>query len=257
MEGIAQEYGTNTILLKKIIDHWRTKYDFKERENYLNQLPQFITNIQGLDIHYIHVKPKMHKNKNLKVIPLLMLHGWPGSLREFYDIIPILTNWDKKNSFVFEVIAPHIPGFGFSSGAIKPGLGPPQISEVLKNLMERLGFHQFYVQGGDFGAIILQMMSFLYPDTVLGFHSNMCTVSDIKSFAKMFLGYYYPSWIVKEGHYNRIYPLHKEIGKLIRETGYLHLQATKPDTIGKTLLNLFFLKILSPILKKRLNLIQV
>lgn len=232
LEGIAQEYGTNTKLLKQVVDFWRQKYDFKQREKFLNKYPQFVTNVQGLDIHYIHVKPQI-TDKSIKVLPLLILHGWPGSIREFYEIIPLLTQPQNGKKFVFEVIVPHLPGFGFSSAAVRPGLGPPQIAEVFKNFMQRLGFNKYYIQGGDFGAIILQYMAALFPDNVLGFHSNMCTNFGLKAMFKTFLGQIYPSWIVKPEHYNRVYPLTEQFQQRLRETGYLHLQATKPDTLGK------------------------
>lgn len=109
LEGIQQQYGMNTNLLKEIVRYWQNEYNWKEREKYLNKFPQFKINIQGLDIHYLHVKPK-DVPKTVKVLPLLLIHGWPGSVREFYEILPKLTEYDKKRNIVFEVIAPHIPG---------------------------------------------------------------------------------------------------------------------------------------------------
>lgn len=108
MEGVQQHYGMNTNLLTKIVEFWKTKYNWREREKFLNQYPQFKVNIQGLNIHYIHVKPKAIKG--VKVLPMLLLHGWPGSVREFYEIIPILTTPQKGNKFAFEVIVPSLPG---------------------------------------------------------------------------------------------------------------------------------------------------
>jgi len=230
LEGMQQQYGMNTNLLKDIIEFWKTKYDWKERQVYLNQFPQYKTNIQGLDIHYLHIKPKNPGNK--KVLPLLIVHGWPGSVREFYDVIPIFTNPNSSRDYVFEVIAPHIPGYGFSQAAAKPGLGANQVAVVMKNLMERLGFSQYYCQGGDFGAIILQALSVLYPEKVLGFHTNMAYVGTPLSYLKYFFGALYPSWVVRPEHKYRVYPLWNKFESRIAETGYLHLQATKPDTIG-------------------------
>lgn len=108
LEGVQQQYGMNTNLLTKIVKFWKTKYNWREREKFLNQYPQFKVNIQGLNIHYIHVKPKAIKG--VKVLPMLLLHGWPGSVREFYEIIPILTTPQKGNKFAFEVIVPSLPG---------------------------------------------------------------------------------------------------------------------------------------------------
>lgn len=110
LEGVDFQYGFNTDTLKKIINFWRNDYKWKERETYLNKYPQFKTQIQGLDIHYIHVKPKLTQDVK-KSVPLLMLHGWPGSVREFYEIIPLLTEKPLNGAdFVFEVIVPSLPG---------------------------------------------------------------------------------------------------------------------------------------------------
>ncbi|CAH0547782.1 unnamed protein product [Brassicogethes aeneus] len=228
LEGTHQQYGMNTNLLKEIIEFWRKDYKWKEREAYFNKFPQFKTNIQGLDIHYLHVKPK--KIEGVKVLPLIILHGWPGSVREFLEIIPILTT--PKNGIVFEVVAPHIPGYGFSQAAVRPGCGAAQIAVVMKNLMHRLGFSKFYAQGGDFGSIILQHLSVLHPESVLGFHSNMCVVNTKKSYLWTLLYSLYPQGIVKQEHVDRMYPLSEAARIRILETGYLHLQATKPDTLG-------------------------
>jgi juvenile hormone epoxide hydrolase len=103
-----------------------------------------IVYICSLNIHYIHVKPKT--TANTKVYPLILLHGWPGSVREFYDFIPMLTKPSKDN-IAFEVIAPSLPGYGWSEGAAKKGLGATTMAVVLRNLMIRAGFEKFYIQG--------------------------------------------------------------------------------------------------------------
>ncbi|KAG5881782.1 hypothetical protein JTB14_033142 [Gonioctena quinquepunctata] len=233
LEGIQQQYGMNTKLLKVVIDFWKSKYNWREREKFLNKFPQFMINIQGLDIHYIHLKPKVQIG--VRVLPLLLLHGWPGSLKEFYDILPKLTTPQKDRDFVFEVVAPHIPGYGFSMGAVKPGLGAAQIALVFKNMMHQLGFKKFHTQGGDLGSIILHHLSVLYPDSVLGFHSNMCIVFTPLFILKSYFSSFYPSfswWYIKPGHYDRVHPLKEYLMKGLRESGYLHIQASKPDTIG-------------------------
>ncbi|KAJ3635162.1 hypothetical protein MTP99_008091 [Tenebrio molitor] len=229
LQGIQQQYGMNTNLLKEIVDFWKTKYNWREREIFLNKFPQYLTSIQGLDIHFIHVKPKTTK---VKVLPLLLLHGWPGSVREFYETIPLLTTPQKDRNFVFEVIVASLPGYGFSQAAVRPGLGAAQMAVVFKNLMKRLGFEKYYVQGGDFGAIVLQHLAVLYPESLLGFHSNMCTVYTPLSYIKTLLGVIHPTWFTRADHVNRVYPLLESIGFRLQESGYLHLQATKPDTLG-------------------------
>ncbi|KAK9882412.1 hypothetical protein WA026_020934 [Henosepilachna vigintioctopunctata] len=151
LENVGQSYGVNSHLTMRIVDYWLNKYNWKEREKYLNQHTHYKTKIQGLNIHFLHVKQK--QENELKVIPLLLIHGWPSSIVEFYDIITHLTTPQKGYDFVFEVIAPSLPGYGFSDGASRPGLGVTQTSMILKNLMKRLNFERFLVAGGDWGAI--------------------------------------------------------------------------------------------------------
>lgn len=106
--GVKHHYGINTNLLQNIMDFWKTEYNWREREKYFNKYPHFLVNIQGLDIHFIRVKPET--TKDLKVLPLLVLHGWLGSVREMYELIPLLTTPRKKKDFVFEVIVVSLPG---------------------------------------------------------------------------------------------------------------------------------------------------
>lgn len=110
LEGVQQQYGFNTNNLKNIIDFWLNNYDWRKREILLNKFPQYTVKIQGLKIHYLHVKPNTTITENLKILPLLILHGWPSSVREFFDLIPILTSPIVGRDFVFEVIAPSLPG---------------------------------------------------------------------------------------------------------------------------------------------------
>ncbi|KAK5642977.1 hypothetical protein RI129_009144 [Pyrocoelia pectoralis] len=230
LEGIQQQYGMNTNLMKEIIEFWKTKYNWREREKFLNQYPQFQTKIQGLNIHFLHVKPTKANGK--QVVPLLMLHGWPGSVREFYEIIPLLTTPQEGQDFVFEVIVPSLPGYGFSEASSKPGLGPPQTAAIFKILMERLGFKKFYIQGGDWGAIIATYYATLYPETLLGLHSNMCGAQTPVTFIKTLIGSFCPSLVIEDKFRDKMYPLSKIYSALLLESGYMHLQSTKPDTVG-------------------------
>ncbi|KAF5269509.1 hypothetical protein FQA39_LY08698 [Lamprigera yunnana] len=230
LENAQQQYGFNTNLLKEITQYWKNEYNWREREKFLNQFPQYKTNIQGLDIHYIHVKPQV--STNVKVLPLLMLHGWPGSVREFYGIIPHLTKESKGHDFVFEVITPSLPGYGFSQGASKTGMGNHNVAMIMKNLMKRIGFEKFYVQGGDWGAIIATDMATFFPKNILGLHSNMCMATSLKSYLKLFLGSIYPPLVVEKKYEHKMYPLSKHFRMIMEESGYFHLQATKPDSLG-------------------------
>ncbi|XP_043590093.1 juvenile hormone epoxide hydrolase 1-like [Bombus pyrosoma] len=237
LEDVAWTYGISTKYLNTVLDYWSDKYNWTERQALLNKYPQFITTIQGLDIHFYHVKPtNLPKDKNLKVLPLLMLHGWPGSVVEFQKIIPILTKpWPNQN-FVFEVIAPSLPGYGFSEGAVRPGMATSQMAVVFKNLMHRLGFEKFYVQGGDWGSLISANMAALFPEKITGLHTNMCVVlMSASNFAWSIIGSYFPSLVGAKEHYSLYYPFSAAMSALIEESGYFHIQATKPDTIGTAL----------------------
>lgn len=108
LQNAKQHYGMNTNLLRTIVNHWKNEYDWRKQEKFLNKFSQFKVRIQGLEIHFLHVKPK--DTDGLKVYPLLLIHGWPGSVREFYELIPLLTRKQHSRSFVFEVVAPSLPG---------------------------------------------------------------------------------------------------------------------------------------------------
>ncbi|KAK4014505.1 hypothetical protein OUZ56_027029 [Daphnia magna] len=115
-------------------------------------------------IHFIHAKPSKELMKNKKVLPLLLLHGWPGSFIEFTKIIPLLTRETEGYDFVFELVVPSLPGYRFSDPARKPGLGPAEMGLIFDRLMKRLGYDKYYVQGGDWGSLIGSNMATLFPD---------------------------------------------------------------------------------------------
>nr|ABD85119.1 juvenile hormone epoxide hydrolase [Spodoptera exigua] len=230
LEGVGFEYGFNTAQIDSWINYWADKYNFSEREAFLNKFPHFKTNIQGLDIHFIRVKPEVPKN--VEVLPLLMIHGWPGSVREFYEAIPLLTRQTAGYNFVFELIIPSIPGYGFSDPAVRPGLGMPQVAVIFRNLMNRLGHKKYYVQGGDWGAGIVSTMSTLFPEDILGHHSNMLFTQHTCATVRTLVGAFLPSLIIEEHLASRIYPLSSFFAYVLEEFGYMHIQATKPDTVG-------------------------
>lgn len=235
LEGVAFQYGFNSNRLQQILQYWRTSYlsKWSEREKYLNQFPHFKTQIQGLDIHFIHVKPKVPAGT--KVLPLMLLHGWPGSVREFYDIIPKLTSKTDDKNFVFEVIVPSLPGYGWSQAASKQGLSPSMIAVIMKNLMARVGHQKFYVQGGDWGSLIANQMATFYQDNVLGVHMNMCFSHAPSAMIKTTIASFAPSLFIDEKYVSLYYPAIPKLKQLVIESGYMHLQATKPDTIGTAL----------------------
>ncbi|XP_049872238.1 juvenile hormone epoxide hydrolase-like [Pectinophora gossypiella] len=229
LQGIQSQYGINTIYLEKKLKYWMEEYDFKKRAELLNAYPHFKTKIQGLDIHFIRVKPHV---TDKKALPLLMMHGWPSSSKEFDKVIPLLTTPRKGYDFVFEVVAVDLPGFGFSEGTTKPGLNPAQMAIMMRNLMRRIGFSKFYIQAGDWGSQVGSHMATIFPDEILGFHTNMPTSSRPLTYVKILVGSWFP-FMFK--HAERIYPLRRSISVLVRESGYFHIQATKPDTIGVAL----------------------
>ncbi|XP_028164043.1 juvenile hormone epoxide hydrolase-like [Ostrinia furnacalis] len=222
-------YGVNSEAFAAFFADWVFRYKFIERERFLNKFDHFKTNIQGLDIHFMHVKPKVEKN--VKVLPLLLLHGWPGSVREFYNAFPLLTTVRPGCDFVFEVIAPSLPGFGFSDATTRQGLSATKIAVILRNLMKRLGHDQFYVQGGDFGHIIGSSMATLFPKEVIGFHTNLPYVKSSLSVLVWILGGLWPSLVEKE-FTDRLYPVNDKVEFFLEESGYFHMHSTKPDTLG-------------------------
>ncbi|XP_041971900.1 juvenile hormone epoxide hydrolase-like isoform X2 [Aricia agestis] len=233
LEGAGFRYGFNSEQLATWTSYWADEYNFSEREAFFNQFPQFQTNIQGLDIHFIRVKPEVPAG--VTVIPLLLMHGWPGSVREFYETIPLLTKQRPGYDFAFEVIVPSLPGYGFSDAAVRPGCGPAQTGVIFHNLMNRLGFKKYYIQGGDWGSVVASMMVVMYPEAILGHHSNFMVAQNGPAFLRMFIGAYFPSLIVEPHLASRLYPLSNLFCYIMEEFGYFHLQATKPDSVGTAL----------------------
>jgi pimeloyl-ACP methyl ester carboxylesterase len=163
--------GVQLATMQALARYWATKYDWRKVEARLNALPQFITEIDGLDIHFIHVRSK-HEN----ALPVIVSHGWPGSIIEQLKIIDLLTNptaHGASASDAFHVVIPSIPGYGFSGKPTTTGWGPDRIARAWVVLMKRLGYSQFVAQGGDWGAVIVDMMGLQAPPELLGIHTNM------------------------------------------------------------------------------------
>lgn len=159
------------------MQYWRTSYNWRKTEARLNSLPQFVTTIDGLDIHFIHVKSK-HEG----ALPLLITHGWPGSIFEVLDAVGPLTNptaFGGSAGDAFDVIIPSMPGYGFSGIPKETGWGPERIGKAWDVLMKRLGYKKYVTQGGDWGSVIGNTMGRQAPDGLLGIHLNMpATVPD-------------------------------------------------------------------------------
>jgi len=213
------EYGVNLAYLRELVDYWRTKYDWRKHEGYLNSLKHFRSDIAGLNVHFIH---EQGRGPNPK--PLLLIHGWPGSVYEFMEIIPMLTDpaahgGDARDSFT--VIAPSLPGYGFSGHAKARAMNIQAIADIFFKLMtETLGFKRFAVQGGDWGSAITARIGEVYASHLYGIHLNMIPVGpaegrnapELTPEEKVFLG---------------------DAEKFrSRETGYQWIQGTKPQTLA-------------------------
>jgi pimeloyl-ACP methyl ester carboxylesterase len=166
-----QSQGPQLATLQKLARYWETEYDWRKVESRLNALPNFITEIDGLDIHFIHVRSK-HKN----ALPLIVTHGWPGSIIEQLKIVDPLTNPTAHGAGAadaFDLVIPSMPGYGFSGRPTTTGWDPAHIARAWVELMKRLGYTKFVAQGGDWGAIVVDMMGTQGHPELLGIHSNM------------------------------------------------------------------------------------
>uniref|UniRef100_A0A8C5I410 Epoxide hydrolase n=1 Tax=Gouania willdenowi TaxID=441366 RepID=A0A8C5I410_GOUWI len=231
LEDSHFNFGFNSTYLKRVVSHWRNVYDWKKQVAALNQYPHFKTKIEGLDVHFIRVCPPSRENQ--KVVPLMLVHGWPGSFYEFYKIIPLLTQ--NHDGVAFEVICPSIPGYGYSEAPQKKGFDSVAAARIFLTLMERLGFSQFYLHGGDWGSAITTNMAQMKPDCVKGLHLTMFFPRrNFKMSLSLVIGRYLPFLVgFTREDVRRIYPyFQKNVWQMLEETGYMHIQATKPDTAG-------------------------
>lgn len=166
-----QSQGVKLQQIQSLVKYWGTDYDWRKTETKLNQLPQFVTNIDGLDIQFIHIKSK---NKN--ALPLIITHGWPGSFFELIKVIGPLTDpvaYGGKAEDAFDLVIPSMPGYGFSEKPTGTGWGPEKIGNAWDVLMKRLGYKNYVSQGGDWGSVIADAMARKAPQGLLGIHVNM------------------------------------------------------------------------------------
>ncbi|HWC22759.1 MAG TPA: epoxide hydrolase [Flexivirga sp.] len=204
---------------KALINHWEHEYDWRRFESELNRLPQFLTEIDGLDIHFIHVR-----FENPHAMPLILTHGWPGSIVEFLKLIGPLTDPVAFGGTVedsFDVVVPSLPGFGFSEKPTGSGWTVARIAAAWAELMTRLGYEKWAAHGGDWGSVVTTALGGMQPEGLLGIHLNS--------------QYAFPAQLPA-----RLSPEERDaVDTLDLYTGELggsnHLQATKPQTVGVAL----------------------
>jgi pimeloyl-ACP methyl ester carboxylesterase len=171
-ETVADEtQGVQLATIRELARYWATAYDWRRVERKLNSMPQFITQIDGLDVHFIHVRSK-HPN----ALPIIITHGWPGSVVEQLKIIEPLANptaYGGSASDAFHVVVPSVPGYGFSGKPPVAGWGAARIATAWVSLMKRLGYRQFVAQGGDIGSVISTAMALQAPPELLAIHTNL------------------------------------------------------------------------------------
>jgi len=173
-ETVADDtQGVQLATMQKLAAYWANEYDWRKCEAQLNALPNFITEIDGLDVHFIHVRSK-HPN----ALPVIVTHGWPGSVVEQLKIIGPLTDPTAHGGSAadaFDVVIPSIPGYGFSARPTEAGWNPPRIANAWVTLMKRLGYTRFVAQGGDWGALITEIMGAIAPPELIAIHTNMAS----------------------------------------------------------------------------------
>lgn len=221
-----QSQGAKLSRMKELINYWGTNYDWRKAEIKLNAYPQFMTRIDGVDIHFIHVKSK-HKN----AMPLILSHGWPGSVFEFTGIIEPLTNptgHSGKAEDAFDLIIPSLPGFGFSGKPTEEGWNIDRIAKAWIVLMDRLGYKRYVAQGGDWGAGIVNSMALLAPKELLGIHSNL--PATLPAEAAMALG----GSIAPAGFSEKEHAAFEQLNKAIKGGGFIYktTMETRPQGVS-------------------------
>jgi len=216
--GEPWAYGTNVDYMRQLVEYWHTGFDWRAQESRLNAFPQFKTALHDIDVHYLHVP-----GKGPKPCPLLLMHGCPGSVFEFMDLIPRLTDparFGGDPADAFTVVAPSLPGYGLSFRPGQKRFGIEEIAECLAELMTgTLGYPRFAAQGGDWGGIIASRMGYAHADKLIGIHINLLAVRrDTNMLAN-------PT--PEERQY-----LDELAHWLKEETGYQWIQGTRPQTLS-------------------------
>ncbi|WP_433975692.1 epoxide hydrolase family protein [Tunturiibacter lichenicola] len=215
LPGTTWEYGVDIKKVRELADYWQNGYDWRAQEAKINQFDQFTTEIDGQQIYFIH-----QRSPRTDAIPLMLIHGWPGSILEFEKLIAPLTHPKDINSPAFDVIIPSLPGFGYSGPTTTRGWGPQRMAKALVVLMDRLGYTKYGIQGGDWGSAIAQDMAYQAPTHVIGLHLNLIYVPppNQEAVAKM-----------SDAERKRYSYFDRE------ESSFFFLQASEPQTLAYAL----------------------
>ena len=224
LEGAGWTYGANLAYMRELVAYWRDEYDWREQERRLNRFDHFKTNIDGLDIHFIH-----QRSANPDAFPLMVIHGWPGSFVEFHKIIEPLSDPASHGgdpADAFHLVIPSIPGYGFSDRPREPGYNPERMAEIFVKLMDRLGYARYGTQGGDYGSLISRILGRIDPEHVAGVHLNLCGAGPPE-------GVEDPTAGVPPEELERM--RERQAFWTDEQRGYSAIQGTKPQTIGYVL----------------------
>jgi pimeloyl-ACP methyl ester carboxylesterase len=221
--------GVQLAKLQDLVRYWGTDYDWRKAEAKLNFRPQFMTEIDGLDIHFMHVRSP-HPN----ALPLIMTHGWPGSLFEMLKVIDPLTNptaHGGREEDAFHLVVPSMPGYGFSEKPKSTGWNPDRIARAWTELMGRLGYDRFVSQGGDWGSVVSDAMARQGPPGLLGIHVNMPATVPAEIATALAAGGPPPAGLSgdEQAAYQQMDALYR------RGSGYAGMMLTRPQTIGYSL----------------------
>jgi pimeloyl-ACP methyl ester carboxylesterase len=216
--------GVQLATMQNLAKYWESEYDWRKCEAKLNALPQFITEIDGLDIHFIHVR-----SKEKGALPVIVTHGWPGSIVEQLKIIGPLTNPTAHGgsaSDAFHVVVPSMPGYGFSGKPTSTGWGPERIGRAWAELMKRLGYTRYVAQGGDWGAFVVDHMGLQAPAGLLAIHTNMPATVPADLDKALLAGSPAPSGLSAEEQ--RAY---EQLVRTFKQVDYARLMGSRPQTL--------------------------
>ena len=219
-----QSQGVPLAMIRDLARHWATDYDWRPCEAKLNALPHFITEIDGLDIHFVHVRSD-HED----ALPIIVTHGWPGSIIEQLKIIDPLVNPTAHGASAadaFHVVIPSMPGYGFSGKPTETGWGPERMGRAWAELMNRLGYTRYVAQGGDWGAFVVDQMGLQAPAGLLAIHTNMPATVPADVDRALLAGESPPSGLSVEEQ--RAY---EQLVRTFKQVDYARLMASRPQTL--------------------------